>query len=91
MRSYSLRLVVQHVPFPSQKSVYRLIAYSDDYDFNRVEFNSLEELVKALNSAIPRFDKNSLSNGSIWDTYIMYSIAVSLNEDQVAGLGLKVR
>jgi hypothetical protein len=56
-----------------------------------VEFDSLEELVTALNSAIPRFDRNSLSNGSAWATYIMYSIAVSLNEDQVAGLGLKVR
>ena len=88
-RSYSLRLVVQHVR-TDQRFVYRLVAYGDDQTYPPSEFESLDPLLKALHSVLPDFDESTFSIRQCpQDPCIIFSETIGLTDSQLSFLGLK--
>jgi len=91
-KTYSLRIVVQHIR-EHQRSVYRLVAYGGeggDYISRSAEFESADHLLEAFRSAIPDFDASTLSiRKDAPETYIALAEHMELNDSQLSLLGLK--
>ncbi len=87
-KTYSLRVVVQHVRTHRQSS-YRLVAYSGNLNCS-AEFESLDHLLKALHSAMPAFDEGTLSiRKDTPETYVAFAGEMELDDSQLSLLGLK--
>jgi hypothetical protein len=86
----SLRLVVQHVrESPSVRSLYRLMGYSDEHTYQAVNFDSLDDLLKRFNEAIPGFDVSRFSEGKQSGSSILFAEVFELSEAQRSKLGLR--
>jgi hypothetical protein len=86
----SLRLVVQHIwDSASERSSYRLVAYSNDHTYQPVQFGSLDELLKAFGSALPEFDVSSFPKAGQPVTSILFAGEMELTAGQLSLLGLR--
>ncbi len=86
----SVRIVIQHVRDDGGVR-FRVVGYRDGASFRPSEFGSVEDLVRALHSALPGFDEsrivmNELERG---ETYIAYAGDVALDNSQLLRLGLQ--
>jgi hypothetical protein len=86
---YSLRLVAQQVQSQNGRR-YRLVAYATDYDFDRLEFDSLEKLKERVALAIPDFDWSNFSPTTMPGTQVILSSGLTLSARQVRDLGFRV-
>lgn len=85
----SLRLVVQRIcESSSGQSFYRLIAYGDNRTYRPVQFEALDDVLKVLKAALPRFDASLISRGNQGATSIVFADEVELSKEQLSVLGL---
>ena len=90
-KTHSLRVVVQH-RCVNQRSSYRLVAYggeSGDCTSGSTEFESLDRVLKALDSAVSGFDESVLSIRNTPETCIVFAGEMELDDSQLSLLGLK--
>jgi hypothetical protein len=86
----SLRLVVQHVwESSSGRSSYRLIGYSDEHTYRPVDFDSLDDLLKVFQAALPAFDVSRFPRAKQPVSSILFADVIELSEKQRSILGLK--
>ena len=86
----SLRLVVQHVWESSAgRSSYRLIGYSDEHTYRPVDFDSLDDLLKVFQAALPAFDVSRFPRAKQPVSSILFADVIELSEKQRSILGLK--
>jgi hypothetical protein len=86
----SLRLVVQQVwESSSGRSSYRLIGYSDEHTYRPVDFDSLDDLLKAFKAALPAFDVSRVPREKQPVSSILFADVIELSEKQRSVLGLK--
>lgn len=92
--AHSFRIVVQHFR-EHQRSAYRLVAYGGDggdYTSQSGEFESRDNLLKALRSVAPDFDESAiLVRKDALETYIAFTGDMELDDSQLSRLGLKER
>lgn len=86
----SLRLVIQYIcENSSQRSSYRVVGYSDKHTYRAVNFDSLDDLLKLLKSAVPEFDPSSISRERQPRTSILFADVIELSSAQRSALGLR--
>lgn len=84
----SQRIIVQHVK-EGERWTYRLIAYDERRTYRPANFNSIEEVVRAVASVAPDFCESDLQLRPEADrSYIAFSAEWELSEAQLARLGL---
>jgi hypothetical protein len=86
----SVHIVIQQVRDDSGVR-FRVVGYGDRTSFRRSEFESVEDLVRALHSALPRFDESTIVIKELerGETYIAYAGDVALDDSQLLKLGLR--
>ncbi len=88
--NHSIRLVVQRVWYSSSgRSSYRLIGYSDEHTYRPVDFDSLDDLLKVFQAALPQIDVSSFPRARQPVSSILFGDVVELSRTQRSTLGLK--
>ncbi len=86
---HSLRIVVQLIHEPPDRSVYRLVVYGDTHRYQPARFSRLEEVLKVLSLALPTFDPATIVlDPSERRTRIIFSEDFELNDEQLRRLGV---
>jgi len=86
----SLRLVIQCVcGSSSARRSYRIVGYSERHTYRAVEFSSLDDLLKVLESAVPAFDVKRVSREREGGSSILFADAPELSKEQLSRLGLR--
>lgn len=61
----SLRLAVQRICENSSRNpYYRLVAYSSDQNYRPLQFETIDQVLKALKAVLPEIDANLFYQGS---------------------------
>jgi hypothetical protein len=87
LRIYVVTIVVQHICEPYRKP-YRVVAYSDHRNYGKVEFDSLDELRRALQIAVPTLaEQVPTTEQPTEHTYIILSSEVAMTNSQLSLIG----
>jgi hypothetical protein len=85
---HSLRIVIQQIRF-AHASFYRLVAYGNQKTYRPAEFETFDQLSKALHATVPALNGNLPSSRTQTEgTSILFSGAIELDDAQLARLGL---
>ena len=86
----SLPLLIQHIreSLPLGSS-YRLIGYGDLRTCHPVNFDSLDDLLEMLKSAIPEFDVSNIARTPQPGRSILLAEVMELSDAQLSILGLR--
>ena len=78
-----------HTGSSSARASYRLIGYGDRHTYRPVNFDSLDELLSVLKTALPEFDASSIPQGKQPETSILFANVMELSDAQLLSLGFR--
>jgi hypothetical protein len=85
--TYSVTIVVQHICEPYRKP-YRVVVYSQERNYGKVEFDSLNELRAALQLALPTLAEQVPTAEMATDhTHVILSSEVAMTDSQLSLIG----
>jgi hypothetical protein len=84
-----VHIVVQHVLRESGER-FRLVAYRGVEGFSPAEFTSLDDLVSALRTAMPAFDRTQIAaTGASEESSILWAGDLTLGDAELTRIGLR--
>jgi hypothetical protein len=86
---HSVRVVIQVIHEPPDRSVYRLVVYGDSQGYQPARFLDFEDVLKVLGSALPGFDPATITvDFGERRTRIIFSGDFELDDEQLRCLGV---